>query len=305
MIVDRYNPSSDGKKKRLSTNEEMMIFDRIDMESVYYAVSDSDVSWYANKHPSDNSLESSKVYQNYKRIIFDTTLSNKVIPLNTPRIAKADREKLSRNYIFRMQSIEENATVVQSHQNKQQSICSLIEHHSGFLDILERTLLARIMLICLIMSIQILILLTQDNQDLYRIMKHTLLDFSSKCFRCEKTIKSMQTTSSLAVDIQGASFSFADGLGYSTLVGHMDDERVVFEASSGGVSEDQSRTQDDALKWIKVLTSILVLKAYDLKNAWFETFKNYIAISVQVIKRKTTLSVLSMDKEKKFVFEKR
>ena len=115
----------------------------------------------------------------------------------------------------------------------------------------------------------------------------------------------MQTTSSLAADIQRASSSFADGLGYSTLVGHMDDERVVFEASSGGVSEDQSHAQDDALKLIKILTSILVLKAYDLKNARFETFKNYIAISVQVIKRKMTLSVLSMDKEKKFVFEER
>lgn len=85
----------------------------------------------------------------------------------------------------------------------------------------------------------------------------------------------------------------------------MDDERVVFEASSGGANEDQSHTQDDALKLIRILTSILVLKAYDLKNARFETFVKYMAISIQVIKRKITLSVLSMDKDKKFVFEER
>ncbi|KAG1135202.1 hypothetical protein G6F37_013026 [Rhizopus arrhizus] len=79
----------------------------------------------------------------------------------------------------------------------------------------------------------------------------------------------------------------------------MDDERVVFEASSGGANEDQNHTQDDALKLIRILTSILVLKAYDLKNARFETFIKYMAISIQVIKRKITLSVLSMDKDKK------
>jgi hypothetical protein len=43
----------------------------------------------------------------------------------------------------------------------------------------------------------------------------------------------LQTISFLAIDIQRATPSFADGLGYSILVGHMDDERVVFEASSG------------------------------------------------------------------------
>ncbi|KAI8881651.1 hypothetical protein K501DRAFT_188456, partial [Backusella circina FSU 941] len=121
----------------------------------------------------------------------------------------------------------------------------------------------------------------------------------------EKTIKSLQTVLFLAIDFQRATSSFADGLGYSTLVGHMDDERVVFEASSGGADEDQSHTQDDALKSIRILTSILVLKAYHLEYAGFETFVKYMAISIQVIKRRITLSVLSMDKDKKFVFEER
>ncbi|CEG72970.1 hypothetical protein RMATCC62417_08442 [Rhizopus microsporus] len=301
------------------------------------------------KHSSDNSLESTKIkiIRGSKTIIFDTTLSTKVIPLNTPRIPKADREKLSKHYIFRMQSIEdmsaEDAAVVRTHQVSQQSISSMIDHHSNILDILKHALSsckAHVELFEYAYPNLDPASTTQDNQNFYRMVKHILLDFSSKCFRttpiysnhertffadrvipifsafenhhqnihfewCEKTIKSLQTVLFLAIDIQRATSSFADGLGYSTLVGHMDDERVVFEASSGGANEDQSHTQDDALKLIRILTSILVLKAYDLKNARFETFVKYMAISIQVIKRKITLSVLSMDKDKKFVFEER
>ncbi|KAG1472058.1 hypothetical protein G6F56_001761 [Rhizopus delemar] len=130
---------------------------------------------------------------------------------------------------------EEDTAVVRTHQDNQQSISSMIEHHSNILDIL----------------------------------KHAL---------------------SSSIDIQRATSSFADGLGHSTLVGHMDDECVVFEASSGGANEDQSYTQDDAFKLIRILTSILVLKAYDLKNARFDTFVKYMTIIIQIIKWKITLS---------------
>ncbi|KAI7857666.1 hypothetical protein BDC45DRAFT_19207 [Circinella umbellata] len=122
---------------------------------------------------------------------------------------------------------------------------------------------------------------------------------------CEKKIKSLQATSFFATDIQRTSPNFANGLGYSTLVGHMDDERVVIEASSGGENENMNHTQDDALKLIKALTSIVILKAYQMKNARFETYNKFKAISIQVIKRKLTLSVLSMAPNKKFVFDER
>lgn len=46
-------------------------------------------------------------------------------------------------------------------------------------------------------------------------------------YRCKKAIKSLQKVLFLAIDIQRATPSFADGLGYSTLVGHMGDERIV------------------------------------------------------------------------------
>ncbi|KAI9361313.1 hypothetical protein BD770DRAFT_470688 [Pilaira anomala] len=77
----------------------------------------------------------------------------------------------------------------------------------------------------------------------------------------------MATNGSIRIvgDIAATS-SFSDGLGYSTLVSYMDDERIVFEASSGKANEDQNHTQNDALKLIRILSSILILKAYDLKK---------------------------------------
>lgn len=77
----------------------------------------------------------------------------------------------------------------------------------------------------------------------------------------EKKFKSLQTTQFLTAGLQErASSSFADGLAYSTLVGHMDDKRVVFEASSGGAKEDHSHTQSDALKILRILALSLSSK---------------------------------------------
>ena len=79
---------------------------------------------------------------------------------------------------------------------------------------------------------------------------------------------------------------------WRTSIGHTDNERIVIEASSGGYEENQDHTEDDALKLMKTLTSILVLKAYGIKNVRFEEFTMYKANSVQVMKRELTLSVL-------------
>jgi hypothetical protein len=89
-----------------------------------------------------------------------------------------------------MQSIEdmseEDAAVIRTHQDNQQSISSMIDHHSNILDILKHAL----------SSCKTHVELfeygypnldpastTQDNRNFYRMVKHTLLDFSSKCFR--------------------------------------------------------------------------------------------------------------------------
>ncbi|KAG1046718.1 hypothetical protein G6F43_010811 [Rhizopus delemar] len=108
-----------------------------------------------------------------------------------------------------MQSIEdiseEDAAVVRIHQDNQQSISSIIDHHSNTLDILKHVLSS-----------------CKTHVDSYDY-DYPNLDPA--------------TTTQNTIDIQRATPSFADGLGYSTLVGHMDDECVVFEASSGGANE--------------------------------------------------------------------
>lgn len=87
-------------------------------------------------------------------------------------------------------------------------------------------------------------------------LKLNLLKQSEK-----KKFKSLQTTQFLTTGPQErASSSFADGLAYSTLVGHMDDKRVVFEASLGGAKEDHSHTQNDALKILRILALSLSSK---------------------------------------------
>ena len=89
-----------------------------------------------------------------------------------------------------MQSIEdmseEDAAVVQTYEDNQQSISSIIDHHSNTLVILKHALSS-----CK-SHVELLeydypnldpTTATQDNRSFYRMVKHTLLDFSSKCFR--------------------------------------------------------------------------------------------------------------------------
>ncbi|KAI9499065.1 hypothetical protein BDB00DRAFT_754183 [Zychaea mexicana] len=99
------------------------------------------------------------------------------------------------------------------------------------------------------------------------------------------------------------SSSNADGIGYSTNIGIMDDERVIFEASSGPRREDVQHTYGDTLKNMEALTSIILLKAYKLSNARFSTLTRYKSICIHSIKRTLTLSIMSITNDKKFVFE--
>ncbi|KAI8327154.1 hypothetical protein EDC96DRAFT_430818, partial [Choanephora cucurbitarum] len=55
-------------------------------------------------------------------------------------------------------------------------------------------------------------------------------------------------------------------------------------------------TQDSALKILKILTSVVIPKAYELKNANYKTFVKYKAVSVQLFKRKMALSAMSMNR---------
>ncbi|KAL1926849.1 hypothetical protein VTP01DRAFT_5495 [Rhizomucor pusillus] len=48
--------------------------------------------------------------------------------------------------------------------------------------------------------------------------------------------------------------NYADGIGYATTIGVMDDERTTVEASPGGKEEDSSHTYGDTLKILESLT---------------------------------------------------
>lgn len=89
-----------------------------------------------------------------------------------------------------MQSIEdmseEDAAVVQTYQDNQQSISSIIDHHSNTLVILKHALSScksHVELFEYDYPNLDPTTATQDNRSFYRMVKHTLLDFSSKCFR--------------------------------------------------------------------------------------------------------------------------
>ncbi|KAI7848978.1 hypothetical protein BDC45DRAFT_574282, partial [Circinella umbellata] len=64
-----------------------------------------------------------KIIKSQKTITFDTTLASKIIPLNTPKISKVDREKLSDIYTFIMQTYDkmtqEELSVIRKHQDDQ------------------------------------------------------------------------------------------------------------------------------------------------------------------------------------------
>ncbi|KAG2209403.1 hypothetical protein INT45_008062 [Circinella minor] len=66
--------------------------------------------------------------------------------------------------------------------------------------------------------------------------------------------------------------SYADGIGYSTTVGVLDEERIMVEWPSGGREENVQHTYGDSLKLLKSLTAILVLKAYKRCHAKYTTF---------------------------------
>ncbi|KAI7858043.1 hypothetical protein BDC45DRAFT_434756, partial [Circinella umbellata] len=119
----------------------------------------------------------------------------------------------------------------------------------------------------------------------------------------ETWMKSRQATSFSASLWQSPSTSFADGVGYSTNIGIMDDERIIFESSSGPRQEDVQHTYGDTLKNIEALTSIICLKAYKLENARYSTLTCYKSICIHSIKRTLTLSVLKITEDKKFLYE--
>ncbi|KAG2222423.1 hypothetical protein INT45_009435 [Circinella minor] len=198
-----------------------------------------------------------KIIKTQKTITFDTTLSYRIVPINTPRITRADREKLSNHYVFRMQSIDNmiEDTAIRGHHASSlellKQILSSCRSHTDMEDYQYPSLNAAST--------------TQDEKAFYRMVKHVLMDFVSKCFRA--------TTNFLCIRESSSKYSFQ--------------MKLIIRVDNPGTDVNR------------------ILKAYQMKNARFETFNKFKAISIQVVKRKLTLSVLSMAPNKKFVFDER
>ncbi|KAI9488091.1 hypothetical protein BDB00DRAFT_849955 [Zychaea mexicana] len=182
---------------------------------------------------------------------------------------------------------------------------------------------------------------SKEERGLFLCIRHTLQDFVSKCRRKaatvptnhertfffdrvmpiinyfadnsgavyfewgEKKIMSRQAVTLSVALSQTSSPNYADGIGYSTTVDVLDEERIMIECSSGGREENIQHTYGDSLKLVESLTSMLVLKAYRRCNANFETFIKFKTVGIQCVKRTLTLFILSMNEQKKLVVEER
>lgn len=131
------------------------------------------------------------------------------------------------------------------------------------------------------------------------VIKYFLLN------RDEKIIMSRQAVTLSVVFSESSSPNYADGIGYSTTAGVVDEERIMVECSSGGREENIEHIYDDILKLVKSLTAMFVLKAYKRSNVNYKTFCKFKTIGIQCIKRMLTLFVLSMNEQKKLVLEEK
>ena len=87
------------------------------------------------------------------------------------------------------------------------------------------------------------------------------------------------------------------------MMGYLDDERLIIESSSGGISEHIQHTSDDSLKLLEALQVLLKLKASKFENAQFTTLLDCRVFGILVVKRTMTLMSLRIDIHKEYVYE--
>lgn len=83
--------------------------------------------------------------------------------------------------------------------------------------------------------------------------------------------------------------SFADGLGFSLIMGHVDEERLIVGSSSGGMQEHVAHTQNDSLKLLEAMAAVLKLRATHYRHASLNTFLDYKILGLLVVKRTMAL----------------
>ncbi|KAG2218136.1 hypothetical protein INT45_000434, partial [Circinella minor] len=262
-----------------------------------------------------------KIFRGKRAHTFDQTLADKISSQDTPKITKNDTEKISKIKDI-LKACHEDQRELRSFTKYPECLKNIrsalsCRNHHDFASFKFPDLNTNIT--------------SNKKNSFYRFAKYILWDYSSKCFRnplsftnhertffsvyivpvfshfenqyqdihfewCEVSMKSRKV-------MQSTSSSNADGIGYATNTGIMDDERVIFEASSGPRWEDVQHTYGDTLKNIEALTLIIFLKAYKFSNARFSTLTRYKSVCIHSIKRTLTLSVMSITDDKKFVFE--
>lgn len=70
---------------------------------------------------------------------------------------------------------------------------------------------------------------------------------------------SRQAVTLSIMDCEGETSNYAGGIGYATLAGILDDERILVECSSGGREENLQHTYGDSLKVLESLTAPIFL----------------------------------------------
>lgn len=130
------------------------------------------------------------------------------------------------------------------------------------------------------------------------MIKTNPYNWSIMHYRCEVYIQSRSTglvnIETWAKDKGG----YADGIGYTN-----QEERLLFEASSGGLEEDLNHTLGDSLKLLENLTAIVNTYRSKYLNSNRTTFSKLKVFGIQCIKTTITIVSVSAPGDGKFLYQ--
>lgn len=159
------------------------------------------------KANAGNSRFESFPYQSIQIIInrgrkdhtFDTQVTCIIKPQNSPKYTRKDMDKLAGTYIFRVHSNyqldEDSERILEENKSNQRKLSSMSKYYTQCLQILKDVLkcstyeeLEDFQYPRLAADASI------AERKMYRVMKHVLFDFSSKCFRQFSAISNHERT---------------------------------------------------------------------------------------------------------------
>ncbi|KAG1323727.1 hypothetical protein G6F62_009503 [Rhizopus arrhizus] len=129
---------------------------------------------------------------------------------------------------------------------------------------------------------------TTNQQRFHRLVQHVTTWFSSRCERCQY-FNIFMTKSNI--------YNFNDGIGYTG-----QDERLLIEASSGGLEEDLDHILGDSLKLLENLAAILNTYRAKYLNSNKTTLSRLKVFVIQCVKTTITLVSVSATGDGKFLY---